>query len=941
MKVCKVIKLESKKFLKMNKIVKNILAVIVLLLMTPYFINAQTDKRNRVASTIIADALNSLPANDKETENKLMLEIINIGPEGVTDLAKMLKPSSVGGNAKIEYALDGLCDFVSDPNNRQYKKVVSDGLFAALDVIDNEEIKIYIVSLFQKFADTKDAGRLMKYTENNGLFEVTVQTLASIQGTRQNVEEIAKNCDVSQRCVVAYAIANQRIIKCEDMLIQWLEDADVETQEAVYYALSVVGGDKSLKLLSAKAKSLKYNYDLTDATASYVRLLGKYAAKKDTAVVESGTAKMLKSKNANINIAAMNLLVRTKGEAAVAMLLKSLKNKDKQVRMTALDLLKPMADSTVCATVVKNMSKKHDAEALNWLGEVGDKTRLDYVVNQLASKDSLAVCEAIKSIIKIGDKHAMMNLVPFFGTVYQPVLKSAVISTNNDCDVMIAEALKGTNEQVVGALNVLESRTFINQVYAVRRLLNSDNQQVKAAAFKALKGVSNAGTSEYLRDLLVRVDEEYVTDVQDAIMKSMAYATDKSKSNFVYLLKNVEPAKITRFYRVFAYFGDDLSIMKLMDGYKSAKTRDEALDALLSIDNVNLADTLYNIGINDKVNMGRIMERYVYLIDKSDRPATDKLNSYRLVLGLDPKADVKNQIIKYMEATQLYQSIIIASYYLDDEETAQQAANTIVNIATRHPEFNGQEITDLLLRVKDMLNDGDAMYKRTQIDEHLKKIAQTPKFELSDEEQAEGFVVLFDGTNLDKWVGDKNGYIIQNGNIYVSADYGDEGNLYTADEYSDFVYRFEFCFMRPGVNNGVGIRTPMHVDAAYYGMEIQILDHDDPIYAGLREYQLHGSVYGVIPAKRVKFPELGTWNTEEIYAKGDHIRVTVNGEVIVDGDIRKACNGRAVAPEGKKNAKSGTIDQNNHPGLFNKSGKISFCGHGEGLLIRNIRVKEL
>lgn len=100
MKVCKVIKLESKKFLKMNKIVKNILAVIVLLLMTPYFINAQTDKRNRVASTIIADALNSLPANDKETENKLMLEIINIGPEGVTDLAKMLKPSSVGGNAQ-------------------------------------------------------------------------------------------------------------------------------------------------------------------------------------------------------------------------------------------------------------------------------------------------------------------------------------------------------------------------------------------------------------------------------------------------------------------------------------------------------------------------------------------------------------------------------------------------------------------------------------------------------------------------------------------------------------------------------------------------------------------------------------------------------------------------------------------------------------------------
>ena len=48
--------------------------------------------------------------------------------------------------------------------------------------------------------------------------------------------------------------------------------------------------------------------------------------------------------------------------------------------------------------------------------------------------------------------------------------------------------------------------------------------------------------------------------------------------------------------------------------------------------------------------------------------------------------------------------------------------------------------------------------------------------------------------------------------------------------------------MKEGVNNGVGIRIPMGVDAAYEGMEIQILDHDAPIYKNLREYQVHGSV---------------------------------------------------------------------------------------------------
>ena len=98
------------------------------------------------------------------------------------------------------------------------------------------------------------------------------------------------------------------------------------------------------------------------------------------------------------------------------------------------------------------------------------------------------------------------------------------------------------------------------------------------------------------------------------------------------------------------------------------------------------------------------------------------------------------------------------------------------------------------------------------------------------------------------------------------------------------------------MNNGIGIRTPMGVDAAFHGMEIQVLDHDDPIYKNIEIYQQHGSVYGVIPAKRVKFGELGTWNVEEIRAVGDRITVTVNGEVILDGNIRKACKGTQRRP---------------------------------------------
>ena len=223
---------------------------------------------------------------------------------------------------------------------------------------------------------------------------------------------------------------------------------------------------------------------------------------------------------------------------------------------------------------------------------------------------------------------------------------------------------------------------------------------------------------------------------------------------------------------------------------------------------------------------------------------------------------------------------------------------------------------------------------------YIRELPPTPRFELSSEEAAEGFEVLFDGTSMHKWTGNTVNYVPVDGTIFVTAQYGGSGNLYTKKEYADFILRFEFQFVQEGVNNGIGIRTPMGVDAAYHGMEIQILDHDAPIYKGLRKYQQHGSVYGIIPARRVVFPPLGTWNVEEIRAVGDRITVTVNGEVILDGNIREACQGHNVAPDGGKENPY-TVDHRNHPGLFNERGHIGLLGHGPGIKFRNIRIREL
>jgi HEAT repeat protein len=199
--------------------------------------------------------------------------------------------------------------------------------------------------------------------------------------------------------------------------------------------------------------------------------------------------------------------------------------------------------------------------------------------------------------------------------------------------------------------------------------------------------------------------------------------------------------------------------------------------------------------------------------------------------------------------------------------------------------------------------------------------------ELSPEEKAEGFVLLFNGKNLDGWIGNKINHVVEDGVIAIRPELGGHGNLYTEKEYANFNLRLEFK-LTPGANNGLGIRTPTVGDAAYAGMEFQVLDNTAEVYANLKPYQYHGSVYGVIAAKRGYLRPVGEWNEQEVIVDGTRIRIILNGTTIVDGDIADSIE-------------NGTVDGKDHPGLKRKSGHIGFLGHGSELWYRNIRIKEL
>ena len=618
---------------------------------------------------------------------------------------------------------------------------------------------------------------------------------------------------------------------------------------------------------------------------------------------------------------------------------KTLKSKDHALRMQALKYYTAnnLVTDELAASVAKkykSLSEEAKCDVIYWLGD-NKKASQKALLTQVAAQGGKPAKAAIEALGKIGGADAQKVLIDQLGGANDAEAFSALCSFPEKLN--LSEALKAaTGEKKLSLLKLASARHYTDAAKDIFDL--TQDKTYGAAALDALPGVATSNLSKAILGALATTNNtQDISKWQKAASASLqTLSVDDQYKELSQFVNNQIPNK-ERLYPLLAATGTDASVADLEKIGDAA-----AIAALGTSNNYKAAKPLLDAA---KKGDEKALMNYVRLVSSKEQNLDSRSARLSEAFELAQSVDNKKSILSKLAGTPTRNAFLLASKQLDNKElsyAAATAAKEIINKTTEDIEYDvAKSSLEKCINIFKATGDADDGYAVDALRQKLSEMKPVEPYVLSDEEKKQGFELLFDGTNLDNFVGNKVGYVPINGCINVTANYGNESNLYTKKEYRDFIFRFEFCFLRPGVNNGVGIRTPMGVDAAYYGMcECQILDHDAPIYAGLREYQVHGSVYGVIPAKRIKHKPLGEWSEEEIRVQGNHITVTVNGEVIVDGDIKEACQGHNVAPDGSDNNPY-TVDHRNHPGMFNKTGHIGFLGHGAGLKFRAVRVLDL
>ena len=848
-------------------------------------VQAQSSK-TILENSKIDTLLSKFPAYSSQSSDTSVLAMIKFNQPGMIRLVGKLEGEDRKKRTQAEYAIAALSAYASRQGKETLRKSTAVNYSKALQTLNDQQSKAFLISQFEYIGKDESIAILCTYLNDQNLVDPAVRSLAKINSESAKAALLKAMPEASGmgKLSIIKALGDLKYKPAVAALNGLVNANDPNERKMVLYALSYIVDPSSEPLFFEAAKKLNFQYDHTNTVASYLiyadQLLkaGNYklAGEIGRKIISESKSPELVSTRIN----ALKMLIDLNSKNTPIYLSEADKEPDLEYFASAIAFATPHLSS-------------------NEIGEWNDKLQ-------------------IKQIIKGNDlpEEQLLRLREIFSK-----------STNTETQINI--------------LKQAEEIKIFNTLAFAAAYLDDATLQHQAANTIVKVALSGKYSGSFIKAILSK-----------ALAVGNPTAIDSYRSQVEKYMKEMSPDP--GFVQIFN--GKDLTGWKglVADPIKRAKMDAKTLETAQAKADVEMRNSwtvkdgeLVFMSHGDNLATIKKYGDFEMLVDWKIIDDKKGEGDAGIYLRGTPQVQIwdnaRTNVGAQVGSGGLYnnQSNPSKPLKVADNPLGQWNNFRIVMRGDRVTVFlNGEMVTDNVI-LENYWDKNQSIFPTEQIelqahgspvayrDIYVKELPLISPFQLSKKEKREGYQVLFDGTNMFSWTGNTAEYVTDNGTLSVSPKpgKGSGGNLYTKQEYSDFIFRFEFQ-LTPGANNGLGIRTPLEGDAAYVGMELQILDNENPMYKDLHEYQYHGSVYGTLAAKRGFLKPVGEWNYQEVIVKGPKIKVILNGKVILDGDITEA-------------RKNGTPDKQKHPGLLRDSGHIGFLGHGAPLKFRNIRIKDL
>ena len=702
---------------------------------------------------------------------------------------------------------------------------------------------------------------------------------------------------------------------------------------AAVAALGKLGGPQAEKVLKALSLTAKDQF-LNEVYDAYLGCADKLASgnKRSQALAVYSTVYSNCSSHYIRSIALRGMVTASENSAATV-ILTVLKNDDLVMQAVAVSLageIPGQKATTAFAEMLPRLSPEMQVRLLAALGYRGDRAALPEVLKALKSEDELVRVAALNTLGDIGDASTVSLLAQTAAqgenASSQSARKSLYQLRGREVDAEIMSLLAKSDPKVeVELIKAVAQRKIASAVPTLLKSATNADAGIRQTSLKALREVAEEESMPALVDLLVNAqtdaDRTEAESTVVAVAGKASRGPDPSKSILaVYPSARKSVTKVS-LITVLGNIGDDRSLPLLEEALAEPdkEISHAAVRALSAWPNPSPLSVLQKCVQTTDDNLARTLalRGWIRLIglDKG-RDAAQTLALYGEAMKRSTEPFERKAVLAGLGEVRTHDSLKMTAAYLEDESVKSEAALAVSRIACplndQDKGLRGSDVIDALKKAAAAIGNESG---RNKVEDYLSTMP----------EDEEGFVSMFNGRDLDGWQG--GDFVVADG-VMICHGHNGGGLTYTKSQFTNFVMRFEFK-LTPSANNGLNFRSRNS-----QWNEIQILDDGHPVYTNLHPYQMHGSLYGVVPAKRGFLKPAGQWNYEEVTADGPRIRVRLNGAVILDADLNKLDLDHC-------------LDGTAHPGLRDASGDIGWLGHLNGyeqpgdVFFRDIRIKTL
>lgn len=902
---------------------------------------APTKNINRPEATAgqkakITGLISTMPAAGQAERQWLNEELLEFGPEGIRALTGMLVAPGAGDDTFARYAVNGLAKYVSRPGavteRSMYEKVLLEELKSDIP----KPVKFFLMQQLELAGSDKSVKVLRNFLTDDVLYGPAIQTLTAIRtsNAKSAVHQALSTTEDNQRMAIIKALGDMQVSSAVQDIFPYTSSDNPQIRNTAWYALANIGNPAASGIF-AQAVDASQSSGHSEILSYYVlfaKRLGEEGYKQQSSDI---CHKILADEYpAHIKIDALTTLVQNGNNQALDDLLAAAEDANPELRSTALSLARSLSGQEVTQAWIiklKQSTPAVQADIITMMGKRGDASALPALTSFLQDSNPDIRLAAIPAVAMLGGTEKLPDLIEVLRQSNQPeeikAVKTALLQmSSRDLLPAASRALPiASGHAKIALIEILAERRATQYLDQVLNQRTGPDSAVRLAVYQSLEALATPDDLSQLVNLITNTqninEQAAITEAIVAVSKDIPGFENRADA----VLKALEKAPDIhkpQLLKILPGIGGEKALNAVVEAIKSSSgaVKNAAFSALAGWPDASAVPALIDAAKNtSKPNRVTALEGCVRLVGNSSYSSEDKVRFLKDAIAVAQTPPEKGMVMEALATIHTPGALkALAAYFNDNNQAIRdEAANAAARILA--PEYNVSSSS---------FNGATAALSivETTASPQLKQQIERRILDILARKQAEqGFVSLFNGRNLSGWMGEKNTWYVKDGALISRPD--GHGNLYTQETYSDFVLRFEFK-LTLGANNGLGIRAPLEGDPAYAGMELQILDNTAEKYSGLEPYQYHGSVYGIVPAKRGYLKPAGEWNRQEVIARGSHITVKLNGETILDADV-----GKASTPD--------TPDGKEHPGLLRNRGHIGFLGHGAEVAFRNIRIRDL